>query len=229
MKLHYGHNVLRIDDEESLYKNNISIENSIQEYDADINKLNTLKGSIEFEMTEIDKMYEKVDKEITKSYSLKKKKLFEEEENLKNILKTEVTKMKEKFEMNLSEINNLLKVNDKLTKGTKLLTKEKDNNMIKKLSYISILTKSKKQIEKLFQEPMKNIKIFFVENENKIKYEEYYFNMEPEEENELNDEGFGKEEIETVMNEVKCSRKEAIKALRKTNGDPVEALLEFGF
>lgn len=30
------------------------------------------------------------------------------------------------------------------------------------------------------------------------------------------------------MNEGKCSRQAAIKALRKTNGDPVEALLEIG-
>ena len=32
----------------------------------------------------------------------------------------------------------------------------------------------------------------------------------------------------TVMNEGKCSRAAAIKALRAHNGDPVEALLEVG-
>ena len=45
---------------------------------------------------------------------------------------------------------------------------------------------------------------------------------------ELNEEGLEKEAIETVMNEGKCSRAAAIKALRAHKGDPVEALLEVG-
>ena len=45
---------------------------------------------------------------------------------------------------------------------------------------------------------------------------------------ELSEEGLEKEAIETVMNEGKCSRQAAIKALRAHNGDPVEALLEIG-
>ena len=43
---------------------------------------------------------------------------------------------------------------------------------------------------------------------------------------ELSEEGLEKEAIETVMNEGKCSRQAAIKALRAHNGDPVEALLD---
>ena len=45
---------------------------------------------------------------------------------------------------------------------------------------------------------------------------------------ELSEEGLEKEAIETVMNEGKCSRQAAIKALRAHNGDPVEALLDVG-
>ena len=45
---------------------------------------------------------------------------------------------------------------------------------------------------------------------------------------ELNEEGLEKEAIETVMNEGKCSRQAAIKALRAHNGDTVEALLDVG-
>ncbi len=45
---------------------------------------------------------------------------------------------------------------------------------------------------------------------------------------ELSEEGLEKEAIETVMNEGKCSRQVAIKALRAHNGDPVEALLDVG-
>ena len=45
---------------------------------------------------------------------------------------------------------------------------------------------------------------------------------------ELSGEGLEKDAIETVMNEGKCSRQAAIKALRAHNGDPVEALLDVG-
>ena len=44
----------------------------------------------------------------------------------------------------------------------------------------------------------------------------------------LSEEGLEPDAIETVMNEGKCSRQAAIKALRAHNGDPVEALLEIG-
>ncbi len=50
----------------------------------------------------------------------------------------------------------------------------------------------------------------------------------PEEEGEVSEEGLDKEAIETVMNEGKCTRQQAIKALRAHNGDPVEALLDIG-
>ena len=41
-------------------------------------------------------------------------------------------------------------------------------------------------------------------------------------------EGLEIEAIECVMHEGKLSRKEAVKALLESNGDPVEALLNFG-
>jgi len=44
MKFHEGHRVLIIDGEELLKKENISIENTIEEYDEKIDKLNTLKN-----------------------------------------------------------------------------------------------------------------------------------------------------------------------------------------
>ena len=59
------------------------------------------------------------------------------------------------------------------------------------------------------------------------KKEEPKVEVVPEGE-ELSEEGLEKEAIETVMNEGKCSRQVAIKALRAHNGDPVEALLEVG-
>ena len=44
-------------------------------------------------MIEIDKTYERVDKETTKSYELKRENLNKEEKDLKEKLKTEVTKI----------------------------------------------------------------------------------------------------------------------------------------
>ena len=129
-------------------------------------------------MTEIDKTYEKVEKETTKSFEVKREKLKKEEDDLKEKLKTEVTKIKEQFEINLSEINNLLKSCEKIEKGINSLEKE-EKIMVKTLSYVSKINKNKKEMRKLFQQLMKNLKIFFIEEENTIKYEEYYFNGIP--------------------------------------------------
>ena len=56
---------------------------------------------------------------------------------------------------------------------------EEEKNMIKTLSYVSKINKSQKEIDILTKELMKNIKISFIEEESKIKYEEYYFNGIP--------------------------------------------------
>ena len=51
--------------------------------------------------------------------------------------------------------------------------------MIKTLSYLSKINKNQKEIGKIFQQLMKNMKITYIENESQIKYEEYYFNGIP--------------------------------------------------
>ena len=159
-------------------KENISIENLNKEFDVNNQKLNNLKKIIENEMLEIDNRYQKIDKETTKSYEIKREKLKKEEEALKDKLKTEVTKIREQLEINLSEINTLLKIGEKLEKGIKSLKKE-EKVTIKTLSYISKINKNQKELKTIFQQLMKNIKITFVENENIIKYEDYYFNGIP--------------------------------------------------
>ena len=89
-------------------------------------------------MKEIDKRYEKVDKEATKSFELKIEKLIQDEEDLKEKLKTEVTKIKEKLENYLSQIYNLSNDCDKIIKGLKSFQNE-EKNMIKTLSYVSTI------------------------------------------------------------------------------------------
>ena len=129
-------------------------------------------------MSEIDKTYEKVDKDTTKSYEIKRKKLKKEEEDLKEKLKTEVTKIKEQLDINLTIIRNLLKNSAKIEKGIKSLEKE-EKIMIKTLSYVSKINKNQKEMKTIFQELMKNLKISYIEEESTIKYEEYYFNGIP--------------------------------------------------
>ena len=93
-------------------------------------------------------------------------------------MKNNVTKIKEQLETASSEVNNLLRISDRITKGIKLLEKE-EKIMIKTLSYVSKINKNKKEMKKLFGQLMKNLKISFNENESTIKYDEYYFNGLP--------------------------------------------------
>ena len=51
--------------------------------------------------------------------------------------------------------------------------------MIMTLTYVSKINKNQKEMNKLFQQLMRNIKISFVEKENIIKYDEYFFNGLP--------------------------------------------------
>ena len=90
-------------------------------------KLDNLKNTIENEMLAIDKEYERVNDEATKSYKLKREKLDKEEEDLKDKLKNEVTKIKETLENNLSKVNIIyLSRAKKLKKVLNLLKKKKN-------------------------------------------------------------------------------------------------------
>ena len=57
MNLHQNHKVLPINDEEALRKENISIENSLNEFSENLDKLKILEKKIENEMLELDKLY----------------------------------------------------------------------------------------------------------------------------------------------------------------------------
>lgn len=135
-----------------------------------------LKENIEKEINLIDSLYQKVYNEITKSFQVKHEALIKEENELIEKLQNEVTKVKEKMELALSESNNIIKSNERIDKGTKIIEKIKDNNMIHLLSYVSKLNKNKKEINNLCAKLIKNIKISFNEEKNIINFDEYYFN-----------------------------------------------------
>ena len=176
LNIHSGHKVLQIVDEELIKKEDITLDSSLKGFNEDIKKIISLKEKIENEINKIDKLYDKVMNEVTKSFEIKHEKLIKEENDLKEKLQIEVTKVKEKLENFLSESNNVIKTNEKLNKGIKNIEKDKEQNFIKTLSYISKINKNKKEILTLNFELMKNLNISFNEKENNIKYDEYLFN-----------------------------------------------------
>ena len=134
-----------------------------------------MKEKIEKEINELNDSYDKIFGEITQSYEKKHEKLIKEENDLKEELQNEVTKVKEKMENYLSELSSIIRVNEKIAKGISILEKE-EKNMIKNLSYVSKINKNKKAMNKLFGILMKNLEISFEEENNNIKYDDYYFN-----------------------------------------------------
>ena len=132
----------------------------------------------------------------------------------------------------LSQLNkHFLINNDILTEGNAITIQLNDiiaNN--------NIFTQ-KNQKQDNFWDTFKDLKLLI--NDVKLRFDKYkkqtlIENKKKEELNkdnkdELNEEGLEKEAIITVMNEGKCTREQAIKALRKHNGDPVEVLLDVEF
>jgi len=175
MNIHKGHKVISIDDEETIKKENININ---KEFEDNSQKVSILKDKIEKEIIEIDKLYEKVEKEITENFKRKHEELIKKEKDIKDNLQNEVTKTKEKLEEYLSFSNKIIEDIERINKGIKAFEKE-GKNMLKILTYVSKINKNDKEIKKLNDTCMRNIKISFEEKENKVKYEEYFFNGIP--------------------------------------------------
>ena len=146
----------------------------MKEFNDIYNKINELKGKIEEEMVEIDKLFNKTNTEVTKSFEIKHEKLIKQENDLKEQLQNEVTKVKEKLEHYLSESNQIIKIYERINKGINKIQKE-EKNMVKILSYVSKMNTSQKETKNILGELMKNIKIVFNEEEAKIKFDEYFF------------------------------------------------------
>ena len=83
-----------------------------------------------------------------------------------------------KLENYLSELNNEIKLNERINKGIKKLEKD-ENNMFKILSYISKINKNKKEMKKLSQKNINSLKFYFKEEESKIIYEQFILNGLP--------------------------------------------------
>ena len=123
--LHPNHKILEISDIDSLKKENISIETSAKDLTNIVEKINLLKDKIEKEINSINTSYEKAIEDLTKDFKEKIENLKKAEKEIKEKLENEVTKVKEKLENILSEIYNLVKMNEKINKGTKNLIRKK--------------------------------------------------------------------------------------------------------
>jgi hypothetical protein len=152
------HKLIKLSDIESLKKENITLELVTKDFNEMSEKTIILKNKIENEINKINELYEKTIDELTKTYLIKHEQLIKEENDLKENLQNEVTKIKEKLENYLSESNDEIKISERIKKGIKKLENE-ENNMIKLLSYVSKINKTQKNMIKLFQNLMKNIKI----------------------------------------------------------------------
>ena len=166
-------------DEEALKKENMTIDIGIEinNYNNISNKMINLKNTIENEINILNQLFDKTIDELQKSYQKKYEKLLKEENDLKEDLQNKVTKMKKQFEINLSKINENIRINERINKGLKKLDQEKSkNSMIQILSYVSKLNISVKIMKKIQNEFIKSIKFKYIEENNKIEYEEYYIN-----------------------------------------------------
>ena len=167
---------MQISDEEKLKNENITLDSSIKEFNINKQKAINFKENIEKEINLIDDSYQKIYNEITKSFQAKHELLIKEENDLIEKLQNEVTKVKEKLELVLSKSNNIVKSNERVDKGIKIIEKNKDNNITQILSYISKINKNKKEINNLYGTLIKNLKITYNEESKIINFDEYYFN-----------------------------------------------------
>ena len=121
----------------------------------------------------------------------------------------------------LGEVNNhIIQINDRITQINNIIT-QINNIMINNKQKFNQKNLENQKIDN-FMQMMRNFKINMKEENNN-----YDLSTGKNKEQKLSNEEFlEKEAIETVMSEGKCSREDAVKALLKHNGDPVEALLE---
>ena len=90
-------------------------------------------------------------------------------------MQNEVTKVKEKMENTLSEINEEIRLNERINKITNKLEKD-DENLVKIISFISKIKNTMKIMNETMKKPLKNIKFNFQKENKSINFEEYNIN-----------------------------------------------------
>ena len=180
LKPHEGHKHIPINEEESLKKENLTLDSTSNEFDKNKKQILDLTKEIEKELTKIDNSYENTNKQVINFFDEKRKKLKEEENDLIDKLKKEVTQTREKLELFLTDCNEIIKAGEKIYKGIEKFKKENENDFRKLLSYISAVNKNQKKIDSLMNQTLTNINIHFDANQAIIKYDKYNLNKSME-------------------------------------------------
>ena len=111
-----------------------------------------------------------------KQYFIEKhEELIKEENELIEKLQNEVTKVKEKMENTLSEINEEIRLSERINKISNKIEKD-DANLMKIISFISKIKNSITTMNETLKKPLKNIKFNFQKEKKSLNFEEYYIN-----------------------------------------------------
>ena len=108
----------------------------MKEFNEKNEKISNLKEKIEQEIIKINGLYDDVNKEVIKYFEIKHEALIKEENDLKEKLQNEVTKVKEKLEIFLSKCNEIMRVNEKINKGIKKFENDNKKYVKKIILYI---------------------------------------------------------------------------------------------
>ncbi len=114
-----------------------------------INIIVDIKNKIEDEIKKINLLYDKALDDMSL--------FFKKENEIKDKLENEVTKVKEQLEKNLSLLNEEIRINERLNKGINKLKNDKnqENNIFRLLTYISEINKHYKKLQILSKKPIK--------------------------------------------------------------------------
>ena len=176
LNMHSNHKSLLINDEESLKKENLRIENYSNEFMENYNKIIKLNELIKSEITLLDELFKETETKINNFFSYNPTIINNNKNILIEKLRNEVTKILDKLEDYLISINSLIRLSEKIMKGIKKIGNEEELNLFKKLSYISKISICNKNIKSIINKSMKNINITFIEKEPFIIIKNYYFN-----------------------------------------------------
>ena len=176
--LHSAHKVINFikEDEESLEKL-ISFDESNKELDDNIKKMTNLKNSIEKEISDITVSYKSINEELSKTINSKIEELRDKEKKLKKQLEDKFVEIKNPLEDLLPKLYNFILNAEKVMKSSNSYMEE--NNIFKKLAYISNISNIIKKKEQYFKMLMKSMNINFDSEKMEINFEEYYFNGIP--------------------------------------------------
>ena len=158
-------------------KENITIETTKDEFNTMFDEVIILKDKIEKEMENINKKFEETLKAINNYFIIKHEELIKEENGLVEKMQSEVKNVKEKVKIFLFELNEQIKLSNRITENINKLDKE-ENNYLKNIVYVSKMKESIKNMNKIITKPLKNIRFFFQEEKRDVNYEQYYINEE---------------------------------------------------